>query len=212
MSAEHIRRLLEHGAQTLSDAELVAVILSIQVDVARNVLALARGDLRAWSRLNAHEMNRVKGLGWSKCAVAMAATELSRRLGQCSPADRASVRSSADAFNLLHPVLGHLPHEEFWLLVLDRGNRLMERVRVSMGGYHGTVADPKVIFKTAIDRRASCVVLAHNHPSGQLRPSEEDLHLTRKLHEGGRLLDIAVQDHLIITQAGYYSFADQGQL
>ena len=100
----------------------------------------------------------------------------------------------------------------FWLILLDRGNRLLELRKVSEGGLHGTVADPKVIFKMALDHRASSVVLCHNHPSGQLRPSEEDIRLTRKLTDGGRLLDIAIHDHLIVASSGYYSFADNGML
>ena len=106
---------------------------------------------------------------------------------------------SRSAFDLLQPVLGDLPYEEFWLLLLDRGNRLMNRCKVSQGGMHGTVADPKLIFREALDQRASSVILCHNHPSGQLRPSAEDIQLTRKLVEGGRFLDITVQDHLIVT-------------
>lgn len=98
------------------------------------------------------------------------------------------------------------------MLLLDRGLRLIDRRKVSSGGIHGTVADPKLIFRVALDAGASCIVVAHNHPSGQLRPSEEDIRLTRKLVEGGRMLDILVQDHLIITAEGYYSFADQGQM
>ncbi len=105
-----------------------------------------------------------------------------------------------------------LPHEEFWLILLDRGNRLLDLVPVSSGGMHGTVVDPKLIFKAALDKRASGLLLCHNHPSGQLRPSAEDINLTRKLAEGARLLDLTVQDHLILGGTGYYSFADNGTL
>lgn len=211
MFAHLVQRILVHGAGTMDNNELVALIMGISPQNA-SLLGCNQELLQRLARLNHHELQRYPGIGPVAAARLLASLELGRRAQGPPGPERPLVRHSTDAFELLRTVLGHLPHEEFWLLVLDRGNRLMERVRVSMGGYHGTVADPKVIFKTAIDRRASCVVLAHNHPSGQLRPSEEDLHLTRKLHEGGRLLDIAVQDHLIITQAGYYSFADQGQL
>jgi DNA repair protein RadC len=122
------------------------------------------------------------------------------------------VATSASAYDLVRSVLEDLPHEEFWMLLLDRGNRLLDRVRISTGGLHGTVADPKVIFKRALERRASGLVLAHNHPSGQLRPSEEDIRLTRKLMDGSMLLDLSVMDHLIVVNQGYFSFADNAML
>ena len=142
----------------------------------------------------------------------VAALELGQRRRDLNVSQRPLIADSRAAFELLQPVMGDLPHEEFWLLLLDRGNRLMSRFKVSQGGMHGTVADPKMIFREALDQRASSVILCHNHPSGQLRPSAEDIQLTRKLVEGGRFLDIAVQDHLIVTNAGYFSFADNGQL
>lgn len=142
----------------------------------------------------------------------VAALELGQRRRDLNVSQRPLIVDSRSAFELLQPVLGDLPYEEFWLLLLDRGNRLINRYQVSQGGMHGTVADPKRIFKEALDQRASAVILCHNHPSGQLRPSAEDIMLTRKLVEGGRFLDIVVQDHLIVTSSGYYSFADNGQL
>jgi DNA repair protein RadC len=128
------------------------------------------------------------------------------------PRERSTVATSASAHELVRDVLEDLPYEEFWLILLDRGNRLLRRCKVSQGGMHGTVADPKLIFREALDHRASSIILCHNHPSGQLRPSEEDIRLTRKLVDGGRLLDIAVHDHLIVAGTGYFSFADNGML
>lgn len=155
---------------------------------------------------------RVKGIGERTAVNLLAALELGRRKREAPARARPVISNSASAYEELKPVLADLPHEEFWLLLLDRGLRLIERRRVSMGGLHGTVADPKCIFHMAISKRSSCMVVAHNHPSGQLRPSEEDIRLTRKLVEGGRMLDILVQDHLIVTGLGFYSFADQGQM
>jgi DNA repair protein RadC len=155
---------------------------------------------------------RIHGVGEAKAMSIVAALELGQRRRDTTVAERPLITGSRTAFEILHPVVSDLAHEEFWLLLLDRGNRLLDRCRVSQGGMHGTVADPKLIFREALDRRASSVILCHNHPSGQLRPSAEDISLTRKLVEGGRFLDILVQDHLIVTAGGYYSFADNGQL
>ncbi|HRO98497.1 MAG TPA: DNA repair protein RadC [Flavobacteriales bacterium] len=213
-------KLLRKGAAVLSDAELIAILLRSgstthnALDLARAVLQGVDNDLHRLGRLGVADLRRmgVSGLGQTKAITIVAALELGRRRKDLDPRDRHTVATSASAHELVRDVLQDLPYEEFWLLLLDRGNRLIERCKVSQGGMHGTVADPKVIFKEALDRRASSVVLCHNHPSGQLRPSEEDIRLTRKLVEGGRLLDIAVHDHLIVTTTGYYSFADNGML
>ncbi|HMQ75348.1 MAG TPA: DNA repair protein RadC [Flavobacteriales bacterium] len=211
-------RLLSHGAGALSDAELLAILIrsgtvrASALDLARQVLVLANNDLGRLGRLSVAQLMQVKGLGEAKAIGIAAALELGRRRRDASPEQRTRITTSAVAFELLHPLMADLMHEEFWLLLLDRGNAVTGKVRVSQGGMHGTVADPKVIFREAIDRRAAGVVLAHNHPSGRAIPSEEDVRLTRKLVDGGRLLDIAVHDHLIITATGYYSFADNGSL
>ncbi len=211
-------RLLQLGAGALSDAELLAILIrtgtteASALDLARTVLDRAGNDLGRLGRMSVGQLVRVKGLGEAKAIALVAALELGRRRRNSAPEERVCITTSAVAFDLLHPLMADLMHEEFWLLLLDRGNAVQGRVRVSHGGMHGTVADPKVIFREAIDRRASGVVLAHNHPSGRAVPSEEDIRLTRKLVEGGRLLDITVHDHLIITATGYYSFADNGAL
>ena len=128
-------------------------------------------------------------------------------------AERARVHTSSTSYELIKPFFSGLAHrEEFWIILLDRGLRVIGTVKLSEGGVSGTVADPKLIFGAALVAQASCIVAAHNHPSGQLRPSEEDIRLTRKLVEGGRMLDIIVQDHIIVTESGYYSFADNGQM
>ncbi|MBV6406216.1 MAG: DNA repair protein RadC [Flavobacteriales bacterium] len=211
-------RLLQLGAGALSDAELLAILIrtgtaqASALDLARTVLDGAGNDLGRLGRMSVGQLVRVRGLGEAKAIALVAALELGRRRRETMPGERVRITTSAVAFDLLHPLLADLMHEEFWLLLLDRGNAVTGKVRVSHGGMHGTVADPKVIFREAIDRRASGVVLAHNHPSGRAVPSEEDIRLTRKLVEGGRLLDITVHDHLIITATGYYSFADNGAL
>lgn len=211
-------KLMTLGARSLSDAELLAILIrsgsakESALDLAKRILAKTGNDLHRLSALGVTELTEHKGMGEAKALAIVAAMELGRRRRSTDAPERPSITSSAAAFELIRSKLADLQHEEFWLLLLDRGNRLLELLSVSSGGMHGTVADPKVIFKKALDKRASCLVLCHNHPSGQLRPSEEDIVLTRKLTEGARLLDIAVQDHLIVASTGYYSFADNGMM
>lgn len=211
-------KLMRLGASSLSDAELLAILIrsgttkASALDVARNILDQAGNDLHRLGRLSVHDLKKAKGMGEAKAVGIAAALELGRRRRNAEGTARPLVATSASAYEEVRAQLGEQPHEEFWILVLDRGNRLMDKCCVSRGGMHGTVADPKMIFKEALDRRASSLVLCHNHPSGQLRPSEEDIRLTHKLLEGGRLLDIGILDHLIVTANGYYSFADNGML
>lgn len=211
-------RMLAQGAKALSDAELIAILIrsgtpkDSALDLARVLLNKADNDLHKLAALSVAELMKVKGVGEAKALSVAAALELGQRRRDTVLEVRPLIASSQHAFDLLQPLVADLPHEEFWLLLLDRGNRLLERTKVSQGGMHGTVADPKLIFRSALEKRASSVILCHNHPSGQLRPSQEDIVLTKKLVEGGRFLDIVVQDHLIVATTGYYSFADNGQL
>ncbi len=202
----------------MSDAELVAILIrsgsttESALDLARSILKLAGNDLHKLAGLGTTALMRINGIGEAKAMSIVAALELGQRRRDTAVAERPLVASSSNAYELLRADLCDLPHEEFWILLLDRGNRLLHKQRLSHGGMHGTVADPKLIFNLALERRASSIVLCHNHPSGQLRASSEDIALTRKLVEGGRMLDILIQDHLIIAGTGYYSFADNGQL
>lgn len=211
-------RMLARGPKAMTDVELVAILIrsgtptESALDLARIILNKAGNDLHKLAALGTIDLMKVNGVGEAKAMSIVAALELGQRRRDLTVAERPLIATSRAAFEILQPVVADLAYEEFWLLLLDRGNRLLERIKVSQGGMHGTVADPKLIFREALDRRASSVILCHNHPSGQLRPSAEDVSLTRKLLEGGRFLDIAVQDHLIITTGGYYSFADNGQL
>jgi DNA repair protein RadC len=211
-------KLMAKGPGALSDAELIAILIrsgstrESAVDLAKRILSSVGNDLHRLGRLGVADLVKFKGMGEAKAISVVAALELGRRRRLLEPAVRPSITSSAAAYEQVRPMLADLAHEEFWIVLLDRGNRHIETKCISQGGMHGTVADPKIIFKQALDSRASSVILCHNHPSGQLRPSEEDIRLTRKLTEGGRLLDIGVHDHLIITASGYYSFADNGML
>lgn len=209
--------LRKQGIRCMSDAQLLALVICGAVGETQAWKASVRlyhavgRSFHGLKWLNQADLER-NGLTERQGAALLAAMEIGRRRAEVPPQDRPTVSTSSGAYDLLKGVLCDLPHEEFWMLMLDRGMRHMATQRVSIGGMHGTVADPKCIFKLALDQRASAIIIAHNHPSGQLRPSSEDLSLTKKLVEGGRLLDIEVQDHLIIGHDAYLSLRDSGQM
>ncbi len=209
-------KLLEKGPRSLSDAELMAILIrsgSTQqsaLDLCRSILAHCNNDLSALARLTVPDLMRFKGIGDAKAISIVAALELGRRRKDTPMTKRPKVDSSATAYELMRGQLLDLPYEEFWVLLLDRGNAVIGQRLIGRGGVHGTVADPKVIFKHCLEVLACGVILFHNHPSGQLRPSESDIQLTRKLSAAGAHLDITVHDHIIIGGEGYYSFRDNG--
>jgi DNA repair protein RadC len=155
---------------------------------------------------------KIKGIGEAKAITIAAALELGRRRKESEPDEKPKIASSADVFDNIKAELMDIPHEEFWVLLLNRANRVTKKKQISLGGVAGTVADPKIIFKLALEELASGIILAHNHPSGNLTPSQADTDLTKKLREGGKLLDVQVLDHLIIAGKKYFSFADEGLL
>ena len=209
-------KLVRNGARTLTDAELIAILIGSgsgtlnAVDVSKKILSLANNDLQELSKLTVREMTRVKGIGQVKALAIAAALELGRRRKEKAPAEKLKVSSSREAYDLLSPELSDLQHEEFWVLFLNRANKLICKKRISEGGVAGTVADPKIIFKHALDELASGIVAAHNHPSGNTVASQSDIDLTHRLKEAGKLLEIQLLDHLIIAGQKYYSFADEG--
>ncbi len=211
-------KLLLKGRAALSDAELVAILIGsgsrelTAVELSKQILVAQENSLSSLAKLNVEELMRHKGIGEAKAISIIAALELGRRRKAEAPEDRVQIRSSTDAFEILQPELGDLHHEEFMVLMLNRNNKVTSKERISSGGVTGTVVDPKLIFKRALDKRAAGIVLAHNHPSGNLSPSKQDIALTKQVFDAGRLLEITVIDHLIITQNGYYSFADEGML
>lgn len=182
------------------------------VGLAQRILKSVDNNLYELGRRSTGELQKFKGIGTAKAVTISAAFELGRRRQLSQPVDRPQVRSSQDAFSSLGPLLADLPHEEFWILLLNRANRIIGREQISIGGVAGTVVDAKVIFRRAIEGLACSIILAHNHPSGNLNPSQADLSLTRKLVQAGETLDVAVLDHLIITGQGYYSLADEGKM
>ncbi len=207
-------KLLLKGRRHLSDAELLAILLGsgtrneTALGLAQRLLNTAGNDLQELSRRSVKELTGLKGIGQAKAVAITAALELGRRRQTPQSREKAVVRSSEDAYNALAPILMDLPHEEFWILLLNRGNRIIGKDQVSTGGVHGTVVDAKIVFKKALEHQASNLILCHNHPSGSLDPSSQDIELTQKLAAAGKLLDISVLDHLIISDAGYFSFAD----
>jgi DNA repair protein RadC len=209
-------KLLSKGIASLSDAELIAILIGSgtaklsAVDVAKKVLAYVENNLDSLAKLTVKELMKAKGIGEAKAITIVAALELGRRRKDQSPDEKPKIEGSKTAFDLIKGDLMDLPHEEFWVMVLNRANRMVRKKRVSEGGVSGTVADPKIIFKLAVDELASGIIVVHNHPSGNLKPSESDINLTKKLKEAGKVLEIALLDHLIIAHDRYFSFADEG--
>jgi DNA repair protein RadC len=209
-------KLLLKGTSALSDAELIAILLGSgtaklsAVDVAKKVLAHVDNNLDSLARLTIKELMKAKGIGEAKAITIVAALELGRRRKDQSPEEKPKIDGAKTAADLIRGELMDLPHEEFWVLLLNRANRLVKKKKISEGGVSGTVADPKIIFKLAVEELASGIIVAHNHPSGNPKPSESDITLTKKIKEAGKLLDISLLDHLIIARDKYFSFADEG--
>jgi DNA repair protein RadC len=171
-----------------------------------------QGDLGELSRLSMEDLKETEGVGTAKAILIQAALEIGRRRRRMNSKDKPMIRSSKDAYELIASRLEDLPHEEFWVMYLNRANRLIHQECISRGGLSGTVVDNRIIFKIALQKLACAVILAHNHPSGNLNPSQSDLQLTKKLIQAGDWLEIKVMDHIIITESGYTSFADQGMM
>ncbi|HMN88990.1 MAG TPA: DNA repair protein RadC [Saprospiraceae bacterium] len=211
-------KLLTKGKQSLSDAELLAILLGsgsrdeTAVGLAQRILQSLDNDLNELGRRSVAELTKFKGMGEAKSITVVAALELGRRRQLTDVKERPQIRSSRDAWQLIAPILMDLSHEEFWILLLNRAGRVIGREQISLGGVAGTVVDAKIVFRKAIESMASSLILVHNHPSGNLQPSQQDINLTQKLKKAGETLDIAVLDHLIITERGYFSFADENKM
>ncbi|MBE0675349.1 MAG: DNA repair protein RadC [Bacteroidales bacterium] len=209
-------KLIEKGAATLSDAELLAILISSgtkeksAVDLGRELLLLAGNNLNALGRLGIPELKTLHGIGEAKAVTIAAALELGRRRKLAEAPENGQIKSSADVFNIFHPLLGDLTHEEFWILFLNRSNKTINRMKISQGGVSGTVTDVRIIMKKAVENLASGLVVCHNHPSGNNNPSESDIQITQKIRDAGSLLDVQLLDHIIIAGSAYYSFADNG--
>lgn len=211
-------KLLLNGRRSLSDAELIAILIGSgnreesAVDLSKRILNYYNNDLSVLGKLSVQELSKFKGIGEAKAISIIASLELGRRRKETEKQKIVTITCSKDIFNLLSPYFLDLLHEEFWIILLNRANKVLGKVLVSKGGQSATISDPKIIFKIALEYNASSVILAHNHPSGNLKPSFSDLKLTEKLVAAGQLLDISVLDHVIFTDTGYLSFADEGIL
>lgn len=211
-------KLLNKGRHVLSDAELIAILLGsgsteqTAVELAKSVLASKQNNLFDLGKLTVNDLCSFKGIGEAKAITLIAAFELGRRRSESKPSEKTLVRTSRDAFRELAPVLSDLSHEEFWILLLNRGCNIEDRILISRGGLTGTIVDVRIVFKHVIQRSCTSIILAHNHPSGQKEPSHQDIELTKKITAAARLMDIQVMDHLIIAGSEYYSFADEGKL
>ncbi len=209
-------KLLLKGKAALSDAELIAILLGTgtsklsAVDLAKNILQSVNNDLNELARLTVKDLMKVKGIGEAKAITIISALELGRRRKDFQAEEKPKIGGSADAYEILKADLLDIPHEAFWIILLNRANRVIKKHQISQGGVAGTVADPKLIFKVAVEELASGIILAHNHPSGNLTASQADIDLTKKLKESGKLLDIQVLDHIILAGKKYFSFADEG--
>jgi len=211
-------KLLLKGRAALSDAELIAILIASgnneesAVDLSKRILQSLGNDLSALSKMNVKELTQFKGIGEAKAITIIAAMELGRRRKDSEPLRKAKVTSSRSAFEIMYPYTNDLRHEEFWVMMLDRGNRVIGVENVSKGGVSGTVADPRMIFRPALQHLACGIILCHNHPSGNVQPSQEDIDLTRKFRIAGNAIEIPVLDHIIVGESDYYSFADNGML
>ncbi|MFA8450478.1 MAG: DNA repair protein RadC [Bacteroidales bacterium] len=211
-------KLINQGKNILSDAELIAILLGSgsrnesAVQLAKRIIAHVKGNLVELSKLSVKELCAFKGIGPAKAVSIVAALELGRRRRASEALQKEKISSSVDAYEILQSCIAEKNYEEFWLLLLDRANQIINKTKISEGGMAGTVADPKKIFKYAIDKNASSIILCHNHPSGNIRPSSNDIQITKKITEAGKLIDINVLDHLIIGEEKYFSFADENMM
>jgi len=209
-------KLVNMGTASLSDAELLGILISSgtknksAVDLGRELLAMANNNLNHLGKLSVGDLKKIRGIGQARAVTIAAALELGRRRKLNDTEDLIQIRSSKDVADIFQPIMSDLLHEEFWVLFLNRSNRVISRMKLSQGGISGTVTDVRIVMKKAVECLASGIIVCHNHPSGNLNPSESDNKITKKIRDAGELMDIQLLDHLIITDKDYYSFADNG--
>lgn len=211
-------KLLLKGTRSLSDAELLAILIGSgntsesAVELSRRILLSVKNDLSELSKIDANFLFGFKGIGEAKAVNILAALELGRRRKDNASRSKVVISGSADAAEYFRPLLEDLPHEEFWILLLNQSNTVIDKFMVSQGGLIGTVIDVKIILKVALEKLASSIILCHNHPSGNNKASEEDKKVTKKIKDAAQLMEITVLDHVIIGHDKYLSFADEGML
>lgn len=211
-------KLLAKGKGALSNAELLALLIGngtrnlSAVALCQQILNLVNNDIVALGKLSEHDLMQVKGIGPAKAVTISAAMELGRRRRSFESPMKSRLTRPKEIYEYFNPEFENLNHEEFWIILLRRNLSIIKKERISVGGLHGTVVDVTKIMKQAVENEASSLVLAHNHPSGNLSPSSQDLDITKKIVDACKIFGISVLDHLIITDQGFYSFADEGQL
>ena len=210
-------KLLKKGISALSDAELLTILISTgtrsqsALDLARAVLSSVDNNLHLLGKRTVADLMKINGIGEAKAISIISALELGRRRRN-SDLERAEIKGSSDVFAIMQPILADLPHEEFWVLFLNRANRVIDKVCVSRGGVSGTMVDVKIVMKLALERLASSLILVHNHPSGNTNVSAEDRKITKMMQDASSLLDIKVLDHLVVADNRFVSFADDDML
>lgn len=211
-------KLLYKGRAALSDAELVAILIGSgnrdesAVALCKRILSTVDNNLSQLGKLSIKQLMDFKGIGEAKAITIAAALELGRRRRGEEALQKKKITSSTDVFELLQPIIGELEHEEFWIVYLNNSNKVIQKNQLSKGGMTGTLVDVRLVMKNALEVGATGLILAHNHPSGTLKPSEADKDITQKLKLAAQSLDIKVLDHLIVTEKAYFSFADDGIL
>ena len=211
-------KLLQHGPRALSDAELIAILIGsgnlneTAVELSKRILAAANHNVNELGKKSIDFLKEFKGIGEAKAITIVAALELGKRRKEADVFNNNRISASKDAFDYFSPLISDLQHEEFWIMLLDRGNKILDTFRISQGGISGTVIDVRIILKPALEKQASSIILCHNHPSATLRPSDADRQITTKIRDAAKLMDITVIDHIIIAGNNYFSFADEGIL
>lgn len=211
-------KLLYKGKAALSDAELVAILIGSgnreesAVDLCKRILSSVDNNLSELGKLSIKQLMDFKGIGEAKAISIVAALELGRRRRGEDALQKKKITSSDSVFELMQPIIGELQHEEFWIIYLNNSNKVIHKNQLSKGGITGTLVDVRLVLKHALEVGATGLILAHNHPSGTLKPSEADKQITNKLKMASENLDIKVLDHLIVTEKAYFSFADENLL
>ena len=207
-------KLVHKGKNALSDAELIAILIrsgnkqESAVHLSKRILTFVGNNLNELGRLSVNDLMQFKGIGEAKAISIITALELGRRRRLEDALERLRITSSKSVFNVMQPIIGELTHEEFWVLYLSNSNKIVYKNRLSSGGITSTLVDVRMLFKKALELSTIAIVLCHNHPSGSLKPSRSDIDLTKKIQEAGKILDIKILDHLLITEKAYFSFAD----
>ncbi|MCF6365954.1 MAG: DNA repair protein RadC [Bacteroidales bacterium] len=208
-------KLLLKGIESLSDAELIAILIGSgnrsesAVELSKRILAESKNNLNELAKLSVTDLQKFKGIGEAKAISIVAALELGKRRKISEVIEKKQIKSSKDVADIFSQKLGDLPYEEFWLIILNRANKIIELKKISAGGVSGTVTDVKIILKAAIEKTASGIIVCHNHPSGNVKPSNSDVNITKKLKAACEIVDISLLDHIIVSFSDFFSFADE---